>query len=81
MKGFEATSWFGLLAAAGTPSDVVNRLQQEVTKALNNPAINEKMLSQGAIPSGNSQAQFAALIESEHKKWAQVVKVSGARVD
>jgi tripartite-type tricarboxylate transporter receptor subunit TctC len=81
LKGFEATSWFGLLAPAGTPSDVVNRLQQEVAKALNNPAINEKMLSQGAIPSGNSPAQFAALIESEHKKWAQVVKVSGARVD
>ena len=81
LKGFEATSWFGLLAPAGTPPDVVNRLQQEVAKALNNPAINEKMLSQGAIPSGNTPAQFAALIESEHKKWAQVVKVSGARVD
>jgi len=81
LKGFEATSWFGLLAPAGTPADVVNRLQQEVAKALNNPAINEKMLSQGAIPSGNTPAQFAALIESEHKKWAQVVKVSGARVD
>jgi tripartite-type tricarboxylate transporter receptor subunit TctC len=81
LKGFEATSWFGLLAPAGTPVDVVNRIQQEVTKALNNPTINEKMLSQGAIPSGNTPAQFAALIESEHKKWAQVVKVSGARVD
>ena len=81
LKGFEATSWFGLLAPAGTPPEVVNRLQQEVAKALSNPAINEKMLSQGAIPSGNTPAQFAALIDSEHKKWAQVVKVSGARVD
>ena len=81
LKGFEATSWFGLLAPAGTPVEVVNRLQQEVAKALNNPTINEKMLSQGAIPSGNTPAQFAALIDSEHKKWAQVVKISGARVD
>ena len=81
LKGFEATSWFGLLAPAGTPPEVVNRLQQEVARALNNPAINEKMQAQGAIPSGNTPAQFAALIDSEHKKWAQVVKVSGARVD
>ncbi len=81
LKGFEATSWFGLLAPAGTPGEVVSRVQQEVAKALSNPSINEKMLLQGAIPSGNTPAQFAALIDSEHKKWAQVVKVSGARVD
>jgi len=81
LKGFEATSWFGLLAPAGTPPDIVNRVQQEVARALSTPAIKEKMLSQGAIPSGNTPAQFASLIESEHKKWAQVVKVSGARVD
>lgn len=81
LKGFEATSWFGLLAPAGTPPDVVNRIQQEVARALASPAINEKMVSQGAIPSGNTPSQFATLIDSEHKKWAQVVKVSGARVD
>jgi len=81
LKGFEATSWFGLLAPAGTPPDIVNRVQQEVARALNTPTIKEKLLSQGAIPSGNTPAQFASLIESEHKKWAQVVKVSGARVD
>ncbi|MES2581564.1 MAG: tripartite tricarboxylate transporter substrate binding protein [Pseudomonadota bacterium] len=81
LKGFEATSWFGLLAPAGTPPELVNRIQQEVARALNSPAINEKMVAQGAIPSGNTPAQFAALIDSEHKKWAQVVKASGARVD
>ena len=81
LKGFEATSWFGLLAPAGTPPDVVNRIQREVARALSNPSINDKMLAQGAIPSGNTPAQFAALIDSEHKKWAQVVKASGARVD
>ena len=81
LKGFEASSWFGLLAPAGTPVDIVNRIQQEVAKSLNTPAIKEKMLAQGAIPSGNTPAQFAALIDSEHKKWAQVVKASGAKVD
>ncbi|MDE2417626.1 MAG: tripartite tricarboxylate transporter substrate binding protein [Burkholderiales bacterium] len=81
LKGFEATSWFGLLAPAGTPVDIVSRIQQEVARALNTPSMKEKMLAQGAIPSGNSPAEFARLIESEHTKWAQVVKTSGARVD
>jgi len=81
LKGFDATSWFGLLAPAGTPPDIANRVQQEVAKSLNTPAIKEKLLSQGAIPSGNSPAEFARHIENEHRKWAQVVKASGAKVD
>jgi len=81
LKGFEASSWFGLLAPAGTPADVVLKLQQETAKALNSPAIKEKLLAQGAIPSGNSPQEFAKLIDSEIKKWAPVVKASGALVD
>jgi len=81
LKGFEASSWFGLLAPAGTPPEIVNRIQQEVAKALATPAIKEKMLAQGAIPSGNTPQEFAKLIDSEITKWAQVVKVSGAKVD
>jgi len=81
LKGFEASSWFGLLAPAGTPADVVNRLQQETAKALNSPAMKEKLLAQGAIPSGNTPQEFAKLIEAEIKKWAPVVKASGAKVD
>ena len=81
LKGFEASSWFGLLAPAGTPADVVNRIQQEVAKSLATPAMKERLATLGAIPSGNTPAQFAVLIESEHKKWAEVVKNSGAKVD
>ena len=81
LKGFEASSWFGLLAPAGTSMDTVNRIQQEVSKSLATPAMKEKLQAQGAIPSGITSAQFAALIEAEHKKWAEVVKASGARVD
>ncbi|MDM0047025.1 tripartite tricarboxylate transporter substrate binding protein [Variovorax dokdonensis] len=81
LKGFEASSWFGLLAPAGTPADVVNRVQQAVAKALDTPAMKEKLQAQGAIPSGNTPAEFAQLIDSEHKKWAKVVKDSGAKVD
>jgi len=81
LNGFEASSWFGLLAPAGTPQTIVNRIQQELAKSLSNPDIKEKLIAQGAIPSGNTPAQFTALIASEHKKWAEVVKVSGAKVD
>jgi len=81
LKGYEASSWFGLLAPAGTPPEIVNRIQQEVAKSLGTPAIKEKMLAQGAIPSGNSPADFSKLIASEHTKWAKVVKDSGAKVD
>ncbi|MFN3295505.1 Bug family tripartite tricarboxylate transporter substrate binding protein [Caldimonas sp.] len=81
LKGYEASSWFGLLAPAGTSADIVNRLQQETAKALANPAIKERLQSQGAIPSGNTPAEFARLIDSEIKKWAAVVKASGAKVD
>lgn len=81
LKGFEASSWFGLLAPAGTPADVVARLQQETAKALSSPAIKEKLLAQGAIPSGNTPQEFARFIDAEIGKWALVVKASGAKVD
>ena len=81
LKGYDASSWFGLLAPAGTPPDVINRIQQEVAKSLNTPAIKEKLLAQGAIPGGNTPQQFTAFIDAEHKKWAQVVKASGAKID
>jgi tripartite-type tricarboxylate transporter receptor subunit TctC len=81
LKGFDASSWFGLLAPAGTPPEIVSRIQQEVAKSLGTPAMKEKLVAQGAIPSGNTPAEFARLIDSEHKKWAEVVKISGAKVD
>jgi tripartite-type tricarboxylate transporter receptor subunit TctC len=81
LKGYEASSWFGLLAPAGTPPEVVRRIQQETAKAMSTPAVKEKLLAQGAIPGGNTPEDFAKFIDAEHKKWAQVVKVSGAKVD
>lgn len=81
LKGFEASSWFGLLAPAGTSPDIINRIQREVAKSLATPAMKEKMQLQGAIPSGDTPAAFATLIASEHVKWAKVVKTSGATVD
>jgi tripartite-type tricarboxylate transporter receptor subunit TctC len=81
LKGFEASSWFGLLAPAGTPAEIVNRVQQETARALASPALKERLLSQGAIPSGMAPADFSRFIAAETKKWAQVVKASGAKID
>ena len=81
LKGFDASSWFGLLAPAGTPAEIVKRIQQEAAKSLSSPAIKEKLLAQGATPGGNTPEQFTTFINAEHKKWAQVVKTSGATVD
>ncbi|HET9822526.1 MAG TPA: tripartite tricarboxylate transporter substrate binding protein [Burkholderiaceae bacterium] len=81
LKGYEASSWFGLLAPAGTPKDIVDRVQAESAKALATPAMKERLQSQGAIPSGNTSAEFARFIADETAKWAKVVKASGAKVD
>ena len=81
MRDYEASSWFGLLAPAGTPADTLTRLQQETAKALQQPAIKERLLALGANPSGISGADFAKYIDAETQKWARVVKASGAKVD
>jgi tripartite-type tricarboxylate transporter receptor subunit TctC len=81
LKGFDASSWFGLFAPAGTPMEIVNRIQQETAKSFQAPAFKERLLAQGAIPGGQPPAEFARFIAAETTKWAQVVKTSGAKVD
>jgi len=81
LPNYEASSWFGLLAPAGTSPEIIHRIQQEVAKSLSTPAVRERMMAQGADPIGNTPDQFAALIRAEHIKWAKVVKDSGAKVD
>ena len=78
--GFPAvviTGWSGLLAPAGTPADVVNRLQAEIARHILAPELKEAMRKQGAEPVASTPQQFAAFIKSEAQKWSQVIKRAG----
>lgn len=80
-QGFDAVTWFGLLAPAGTPKDVIARLNAEFNRALLNPELRQKLGGEGADPAGGTPEQFAALIRDDIPRWGRVVKESGARVD
>jgi tripartite-type tricarboxylate transporter receptor subunit TctC len=81
LAGFDISTWFGLLAPAGTPPDVIAKWNGEVTKILNSPEMRERLTAQGAEPAPTTPGQFAAFIQSEIPKYARIVKVSGAKVD
>ena len=80
-SGFDAVTWFGFLAPAGTPKEVVSRLNAEFNAALKQPDLQKKLGDQGADPAGGTADQFAALIKDDIVRWGKVVKQSGARVD
>ena len=81
LKGFDATAWFGLLAPAGTPREVVAKVQLDVGKVVAQKDMQERFAQQGALVVGDTPEQFTAYIKSEIDKWTQVVKFAGAKVD
>jgi tripartite-type tricarboxylate transporter receptor subunit TctC len=81
LAGFEASSWFGVVAPAGTPQAIIARINADVNQWLQSPDAKEKLLAQGAAAAGGTPEQFAAYIRTETEKWAKVVKASGAKVD
>jgi tripartite-type tricarboxylate transporter receptor subunit TctC len=81
LPGFEASSWFGLLAPAGTPPAIIAKINAEVATWLASPEGKEKLASIGANAAGGSPDDFARHIQAETAKWAKVVKESGAKVD
>jgi tripartite-type tricarboxylate transporter receptor subunit TctC len=81
VAGFEATTWHGVVAPAGTPPPVIAKLHGEISKILHTPDVNARLLAQGAEIIGGAPPVFAAYIQSEIPKWTKVIKDSGARAD
>lgn len=78
---FEATIWLGLMAPKGTPADVVNRLNAEVRKIVNNPDVKAAWAKQGAVPMSMNVSEFDQYLNADIAKWANIVKISGAKPD
>jgi tripartite-type tricarboxylate transporter receptor subunit TctC len=78
--GFEAVPWFGLLAPAGTPKDVIDKLHAETAKTLALPEVRKKFDELGLDPVGNTPAEFAAVIKKETPEWAKVIKDAGIKL-
>jgi tripartite-type tricarboxylate transporter receptor subunit TctC len=81
LPGYEASVWYGVVAPAGTPRDIVQRLNQEIARILANPTHHDRMTSADFEPTTSTPEQFAAFIRSETTKWAKVVKASGAHAE
>jgi tripartite-type tricarboxylate transporter receptor subunit TctC len=79
--GFDASSWFGMVAPANTPREIVSKISGDVAAILRRPDIEKQMVEQGADPVGNTPAEFAAYINAEITRWATVVRLSGATVE
>jgi tripartite-type tricarboxylate transporter receptor subunit TctC len=80
-RDFDMTSWWGLLAPAGVPKEIIARLNADAVKALNTPELKERLAGQGAMVVTDTPEQFAAYIKSEIANWGRIVAVSGARMD
>ena len=74
LPGYEVSPWYGLLAPAGTPRAIVERLNAEVTKIVRSPEMKGKLASQGAEPAGGTPEDYAAAIRADTATWARVVK-------
>jgi len=80
-KGFDAITWFGFLAPAGTPKDIVAKLNTEFSKALQQPELKKRLGDEGADPLGGTPEQFAQVIRDDIARWGKIVKESGVKVD
>jgi tripartite-type tricarboxylate transporter receptor subunit TctC len=81
VKGYEASTWYGLLAPAGTPAAIVTRLHHDTVKILAMPDMREKLGAQGIEPVGGTPAEFGAYIKSEIAKWGRVIREAGIKAE
>jgi tripartite-type tricarboxylate transporter receptor subunit TctC len=81
VPGFEVLNWYGLVAPAGTPKDIVRKLQQDIAKVMALPEIRDKMVAMGTDPVGSSPEEFGLYIKSETIKWGRIIRESNIRPD
>jgi tripartite-type tricarboxylate transporter receptor subunit TctC len=81
VKGFESTAWFGVFGPAKLPPAVTSKLNAAIVAALDDPALREQLKAEGAAPAGGSAEAFATFVREDVKRWAPIVKESGARPD
>ena len=81
VPGYEAASWFVVVAPAATPPAIVRKLSGEIDKLLKKPVVIERFKSLGAEPVGGTPEDLATYVAAETKKWREVVKVSGAKIE
>ena len=81
VPGFDISTWYGVWAPAGTPKDIVSKVAAEMAKALQQPAVRERLAALGAEPVGNTPEEFAAYCQAELAKWSRIVRESGAKAD
>jgi tripartite-type tricarboxylate transporter receptor subunit TctC len=81
VPGFEVTVWFGILAPAGTPRDIIQRLNVESSKIINSPEVTDRFVKQGVEPRTGTPEQFGDMVKSEVVRWAKVIKDAGIKVE
>jgi tripartite-type tricarboxylate transporter receptor subunit TctC len=81
LPGFEAVSWYALMAPAGTPKEVIGKIHADIAKVLQMPDVRERLAGMGAEPSGESPAELAARIKAEYDRWGEVVRKANIKAD
>jgi len=81
VPGFDSTAWYALMAAGGTPRPIIDRVRGVLVLAMQEPAVAERLVGEGAVPETSTPEELAQLIRVEIKRWAKAVQMSGAKLD
>jgi tripartite-type tricarboxylate transporter receptor subunit TctC len=81
LSGYESSQWYGLLAPAGTPAEILDLLSAQTSTIMRGRDMASRMTGEGLVPIGSRRREFATHIRAEIDKWAKVIAASGARVD